>query len=709
MKSKKLARLDVIGAVAVLTIDNPPVNTLGREVRGNILKTVATAVDDPGTAAIVIIGANDVFSAGADILDFEDSSRDPQFPELINALEQSSKPVVAAISGVALGGGLEVALGCHYRVADSNATMGLPEVSLGIMPGAGGTVRLPRLIGAEAAIDLGTTGRRIDAGEALSMGLVDLVVDADLLPHACKFALEQLETEPRRLSEAGVGSIPDEHFFRNQAAKLEKLFRGQTSPMVALETYRRGLGLEFDEALANERRVFLELRQTEQAKALHHVFVAERRVRQVPEISNMEPDPVTCVAVIGGGSMGSDIATRLLLADYRVLLVEPDARNRRTAANRITSNLDGAVKRGKLDEIRRAKRIEDLDIIDDIAGIGHCDLAIEAVYEDMQVKVEVFKALDRVTGTATTLATNTSYLDLDALAAVTENPANVLGLHFFSPAHIMRLLEIIKSRETSAKTLARGFDLARRLNMVAVCSGVCEGFIGNRILEKTRNAAFYLLANGVLPREVDAAMESFGMAMGPFRVMDMAGLDIAWARRKAKSQNHTPDDRYTLIADRLCERGWFGRKAGRGWYRYDGGETRGSPDPEVEGMVSDCAREAGNSNCRYSASQIQQYLVLTMVNEAARILDDGIAMRASDIDLVKIHGYGFPRWRGGPTHYADRIGLAEVVNRIGAFAHDDPVLWSPAPLLVALAEDGATFASFDENKSGLQTRVKHSR
>ncbi len=700
MKSKELVRLDVVSGVAVLTIDNPPVNTLGREVREDLLRAVAAAVDDSGTVAIVLIGANDLFIAGADVQEFEDPPLEPQFPELINEIEQAPKPVIAAISGVALGGGLEVALGCHYRVADSNAKMGLPEVSLGIMPGAGGTVRLPRLIGAEAAIDLGTTGRRIGAIEALSMGLVDLVVDADLLSHACEFALKQLDQEPRRLSEVGIGFNPDERFFRNQAEKLKKSFKGQTSPMVALETFRSGLGLGFEEALANERNVFLELRQTEQAKALRHVFFAERRVRQIPEIKDIEPDPVTCVAVIGGGSMGSDITTRLLMADYQVLLVEPDTENQRTAANRITSNLDGAVKRGKLDEIGKEKRIGDLDITDDIAGIGRCDLVIEAVYEDMSVKTDVFKALDRFARAGTTLATNTSYLDLDALAAVTGNPANVFGLHFFSPAHIMRLLEIVKSQKTSAKTLARGFELARRLNMVAVCSGVCEGFIGNRILEKTRNAAFSLLANGILPREVDAAMESFGMSMGPFRVMDLAGLDIAWARRKAKSQNHAPDDRHTRVVDKLCERGWFGRKAGRGWYRYDTGEPQGSPDPEVESMVSDCAREAGHPNKSYSAPQIQQYLVLAMINEAARILDDGIARRASDIDLVKIHGYGFPRWRGGPTHYADRVGLAEVVKRIEAFAPDDPVLWSPAPLLVALAEDGATFASFDEDKSG---------
>jgi len=698
MESKTLVRHDAVNAVAVLTIDNPPVNALGREVREALLRAVEAAADDPDTEAIVIIGANDVFIAGADVREFEGPPLEPQFPELINAMERVSKPVVAAIAGVALGGGLEVALGCHYRIADSKAKMGLPEVTLGIMPGAGGTVRLPRLVGTEAAIDLATTGRRIGATEALSMGLVDAVVDGNLLSHACKFAREHLEQGPRRLSEADVASIPDEHFFQRQSAKLEKSFRGQTSPMVALETCRAGLALDFDQALANERRVFLELRHTQQAKALRHVFFAERRAWQVPEIRDVAPDPVNCVAVIGGGSMGSDITTRLLLADYEVLLVELDDENRRAAADRIATNLDGAVKRGKLDMIIRERLIGNLDIREDVTGIAGCDLVIEAVYEDMQVKTGVFESLDRVIKPGTTLATNTSYLDLNALAAVTGNPANVLGLHFFSPAHIMRLLEIVEGQQTSALTLARGFDLARRLNMVAVCAGVCEGFIGNRILEKTRQAAFSLLANGVMPWDIDTAMESFGMAMGPFRVMDLAGLDIAWARRKAAAQNLGPDEYHARIADRLCERGWFGRKSGRGWYRYDGAESRGSPDPEVETIVLDYAREKGIPLRKYSAHEIQQRLVLPMINEAARILDDDIARRASDIDLVKIHGYGFPRWRGGPTHYADRIGLAEVVKRIEALAPEDPAFWAPSPLLTALASAGATFAEFDENR-----------
>jgi len=698
MQAKALVRHDVVNLVSVLTIDNPPVNALGRDVREALLRAVEVAAGNSETESIVIIGANGVFIAGAHVREFEGPPLDPQFPELINAIEQVAKPVVAAISGVALGGGLEVALGCHYRVADSKAKMGLPEVSLGIMPGAGGTVRLPRLIGPEAAIDLGTTGRRVGASEALSLGLVDCVIDGDLLARACQFASEQVARGPRRLSEASMVSIPDERFLREQATKLKKLFKGQTSPMVALETFRAGLDLDFDEALANERRVFLKLRHTQQAKALRHVFFAERRAWQVPEIEGIEPDAVTCVAVLGGGSMGSDITTRLLLSGYEIVLVELKNRVRLSAAQRIFTNLDAAVMRGKLDTTEKERLIGRLSIVGDLADIAGSDLVIEAVYEDVQVKSEVFAALDRVIKPGATLATNTSYLDIDSLATVTGNPADVLGLHFFSPAHVMRLLEIIKGRQTSARTLARGFALARRLGMVAVCSGVCEGFIGNRILEKTRQVAFFLIAHGVLPCEVDDAMESFGMAMGPFRVMDLAGLDIGWARRRARALHHGSDEYYSGIADRLCEFGWFGRKTGRGWYRYDNGETRGSPDAEVEAMVREFARENAISRRKYPASQIQQRLLLTMINEAARILGEGFARRASDIDLVKIHGYGFPRWRGGPTHCADQIGLAEVVKQIEALAADDDLLWSPAPLLVALARDGATFASFDEDR-----------
>jgi 3-hydroxyacyl-CoA dehydrogenase len=648
---------------------------------------------DPGVTAAVVIGAGNGFIAGADVREFGKPPLAPFLPDVISALEGAAKPIVAAIHGVALGGGLEVALGCHYRVADAKARVGFPEVNLGIIPGAGGTQRLPRVAGVEAAVDLITSGRMVGTKEAETLGIIDSVAptDGDLLAFATRFAKSKVDAPLPRLSEKSVAA-PTADFFSAQKTKIARAARGQQSPVRALEAVEAAVALPYAEGLKRERAIFTELRDSDQAKALRHVFFAERAVSKVPGLT-AKPRRVETLAVVGGGTMGAGIATAALRSGLKVKMIEADdAAVARGKAN-LEKNLDGFVSRGRLTAEGKTEHLSRFAAGADYAAARDVDLVIEAVFEDMNVKKDVFRKLDATAKAGAVLATNTSYLDIDEIAAVTGRPKDVIGLHFFSPAHVMRLLEIVDAEKTADDVVATGFDLAKKLGKVGVRSGVCDGFIGNRILAKFRKQADYMIEDGAMPWDVDKAIEAWGMAMGPFRVMDLAGLDISWAQRKRLAATRDPKERYVAIADRICEQGWFGQKTGRGWYIYEDGKPK--PNPDVEKIVVEESARKGIKRRALTPEEIQNRILYAMVNEGARIVEEGIARRPLDVDMVEIYGYGFPRWRGGPMCQADIIGLPNVLAAIRGYAENDPMFWNPSALLKRLVAEGKSFGDLN--------------
>ena len=678
--------------IAVVTVSNPPVNAISQAVRQGLMEAVATIAADAAVKGAVVIGAGSVFIAGADVREFGKPPVAPFLPDVIAALEGSAKPIVAAIHGVALGGGLEIALGCHYRVADAKAKLGFPEVNLGIIPGAGGSQRLPRLAGVEAAVDLVSSGRQIGAKDALQMKIVDQIAEGELLPAAIAFARAKAGATPPRISQMSV-TPPAADFFATQKDKITRAARGQISPVKALEAVQAAAELPYAEGLKREREIFLTLRDSDQAKALRHVFFAERAVSKVPGLDAVKPRPIERIAVVGGGTMGAGIAVAALRAGYEVTMIEMDKEAVARGLANVEKNLDGFVSRGRLSAEGKAEHLARFTATIHYDAATNLDLAIEAVFEDMTVKREVFRQLDGHMREGAILATNTSYLDIDEIAAATNRPRDVIGLHFFSPAHIMRLLEIVEADKTGDDVIATGFELAKKLGKIGVLSGVCDGFIGNRILAKMRKQADYMIEDGAMPWEVDKAIEAFGMAMGPFRVMDLAGLDIAWAARKRQAATRDPKERYVHIADRLCEKGWFGQKTGRGWYVYENGKP--SPNPDVEAIVIAESKKAGVTRRKVSAEEIQNRILHAMINEGARILEEKIARRPLDIDMVELHGYGFPRWRGGPMCQADIIGLPKVLETIRGYAESDPLFWKPAALLETLVKEGKSFADLN--------------
>jgi 3-hydroxyacyl-CoA dehydrogenase len=696
--TEKTVSVKVEDGVAVVTVNNPPVNALNQSMRQGLKDAMAQVTNDTAIKAVVVIGSGNGFIAGADVREFGKPPLEPTLPEVIAALEACPKPVVAALHGVALGGGLEVALGCHFRIAEPKARFGFPEVNLGIIPGAGGTQRLPRVAGVVAATDLITTGRMISAKEAKQFSIIDEIVpidskEGDLLSAAKQFALSKVGGALPRLSEKSVPPAPTPDFFETEGAKVKRSARGQISPVKALEAVKAAVDLPYAEGLKRERAIFTELRDSDQAKALRHVFFAERAVSKVPGL-DAKPRKVETIAIVGGGTMGAGITTAALRSGLKVKMIEADdAAVARGQAN-LEKNLDGFVSRGRMTADSKAEHLGRFSASSDYATAGDVDLVIEAVFEDMNVKKDVFKKLDTAMKPGAILATNTSYLDIDEIAAVTKRPDDVIGLHFFSPAHIMRLLEIIDADKTAGDVIATGFELAKKLGKIGVLSGVCDGFIGNRILAKTRKQADYMIEDGALPWDVDKAVEAWGMAMGPFRVMDLAGLDISWAQRKRLAATRDPNERYVAIADRICEQGWFGQKTGRGWYVYQDGKP--SPNPEVEKIILEESAKKGITRRPLSTDEIQSRILMAMINEGARILDEGIARRPLDIDMVEIHGYGFPRWRGGPMCQADIIGLPKTLATIQEYAKADPLFWKPSPLLERLAREGKSFSSLNE-------------
>ena len=686
--------------IAYVTLNNPPVNALGQVLRQHLHDAIAAAEADPAVQVIVLIGEGKSFSAGADVREFGQAPQAPALPDVCNRIEACRKPVLAAMAGVALGGGLEVALAAHYRVAAPSAQLGLPEVLLGLLPGAGGTQRLPRLIGAEAALELMLSGRQISAAKALALGLVDALAEGDLAAEAAAFATKLIAyragAKPTRAAQR-IGDPETASAAIEQARRdTESRARGLFSPLKIVDAVEAALKLPFDEGLALERSLFLECLASPQRQGLVHAFFAEREVVKAPETRAAAPRPVQTVAVIGGGTMGAGIAVAVLDAGLPVAMLERDAESLARGRANVEKVYDAQVAKGRMDAAARDAVLLRFSGATDYAALAQADLVIEAVFEDMSVKKAVFAALDGLCKQGAVLATNTSYLDIDELAASISRPQDVLGLHFFSPANVMKLLEIVVPAKVAPDVVATGFALAKRLKKVAVRAGVCDGFIGNRILAVYRQAADYLMEDGASPYEIDRAMRNFGFAMGPYQVSDLAGGDIGWATRKRRAATRDPRARYVQIADRICERGWFGQKTGRGYYLYANGARTGAPDPEVLVIIDAERTRAGITPKSFTADEIVRRYMAAMINEGANVVHQKIALRPLDVDVVFMAGYGFPRHRGGPMNYADSVGLDKVLADIRAYAEEDALFWKPSPLLEELVARGANFASLNQ-------------
>ncbi len=687
------------GKVAVITMTSPPVNGLGHALRASLLKSLDKALGSPGIKAIVLLGSGSAFSAGADIREFNTPKTlaPPTLHTLIAAYETSPKPVVAAIHGACMGGGLELALGCHYRIAKPDAQIALPEVKLGLLPGAGGTQRLPRALGLEAALNMIVSGSIVPAQQLAGTPLFDEVVAGDLAEAAVAFAEKLIREKrpPRRVRDEKVRHANPEGFLMFARNSVKAVAGPYPAPGMCVEAVAAAVNQPFDEGFATERRCFHELLLSPESKALRHIFFGERAAAKIADVPDSTPvRPIARAAVIGAGTMGGGIAMNFINAGIPVTLLEmkQEALDRGLAT--IRGNYGSAVKKGRMTEADVDARLKLVTPALDYGAIAQADIVVEAVFEDMAVKQAVFEKLDAVMKPGAILATNTSTLDVNRIAGFTRRPGDVVGTHFFSPANVMRLLEVVRGAQTAPDVLATVMKLGKAMKKIAVVSGVCDGFIGNRMLEQLVRQMLFLLEEGALPKQIDAAMEKFGFAMGPCRVGDLAGNDISWAIRKRRYVEK-PMVIYSRLADRLCEQGRFGQKTGAGWYDYKPGDRTAYPSDAVERMIVDYSKEIGVKRRAVSDAEIVERIVYALVNEGAKILEEGIAQRASDIDMVYLNGYGFPAHRGGPMLYADTVGLDVVVRRMKQFArnrHGDPQAWEPARSLAKLAAAGKTFS-----------------
>ncbi len=663
------------GDIAWVTIDSPPVNATSTPVRAGL----ARAIDQAQRARYAVLQcAGKTFVAGGDMTEFDRPAEQPLLPDVVQAIEDSKTPFLALMHGTVLGGGFEIAMACAWRIATPDARFGLPEVNVGLVPGAGGSQRLPRLIGMAAAIDLACSGKMLGAAELLALGGLDEVAKGDLQSAARAFLAAQPE-RPMAVSQRKT-PVSDPDFWENAASRLAARAKGQKAPLHNLEALKWAQ-LPFREGQPKERELHLALRQSSESRALRHVFFAERAVARPAAIGNTTARDISHVAIVGGGLMGAGIAGACLAAGLRVTVLETSEEAAQAGRERVVNIIDGALSRGKIDEAGHGAQLAQLNVTTDYDAAAGADLAVEAVFEDLGVKREVFAKLAAVLGKDAILATNTSYLDPEKIFEGVENPDRCLGLHFFSPAHVMRLLEIVRTPATSPQTLATGFALARKLRKIGVLAGICDGFIGNRMLSAYRRQADYLLADGALPHEVDAAMRAFGMPMGPYELQDLTGLQIAWANRKRQAGTRPGSERYVTIADQLCEMGRLGQRAGRGWYRYEKANRKPVRDPEIEALVKGYSAEQGIERRAFSDDEIQARLVAVLVNEGARIVEEGIAAGPDDVDIVQVHGYGFPRWRGGPMHYGESVGLAEIARSMRQVADQSPGSWQISRLL----------------------------
>lgn len=635
--------------VLLVTIDNPPVNATAFDVRQGVMAAVTFLQATENAQAMVLTGAGKTFVGGADITEFGKPAQEPLLPDVFAALEASAKPVIAALNGAALGGGLELALSCHGRIAHSNARLGLPEVNLGLVPGAGGTQLLPRLVGQSEALELIVKGRPVAAGKALKIGLIDALAQDSLIEDAIRLAKIATDHPLRRISQLAVPAV-DAGEFETRATGYLKRARGRQAPAEAIALVRLAGELPFAEGVKRERETFLRLRDSLQSKALRHLFFAERACGKPAGLAGILPRPVRTVAIAGTGLMGCGIAVAALNAGYRILALDQTEEAARKGEARIRDLIGQAEKSGRLSPEQAEDQLARLRVTDSVADLAEADLAIEAVFDDLDVKTALFAKLETVLRADAILATNTSYLNPDEIAAGLSAPDRVVGLHFFSPAHIMKLVEVIRCASTAPDVLATTIAFARSLRKIPVVTGVCEGFIGNRIFSAYRTEAESLLEEGAVPQQIDAAMESYGFPMGPFAVFDMAGFEIAWARRKRQAATRDPEAPYFEIPDRLCEAGRLGRKSGRGWYLYPDGKKQ--VDPEIDRMLADYRQEKSFGSRNIPDTEIVSRLVAAMAREGQAILDEGIAASPGDIDVVLVHGYGFPAHKGGPMFAA---------------------------------------------------------
>ena len=694
------ASYEVRDGVAVITLNNPPVNGLGYETRRGIADGVDRALADPAVKAVVLTGAGRAFSGGADIREFGSPKaiQEPNLLSLLKQMDNATKPVVAAVHGTVMGGGLELALSCHYRVAAPGTNVALPEVKIGLVPGAGGTQRLPRVVGVETALNMIVKGDPVKSEVLAALPgqkLIDRLAEGDVVEAACRFAEEVAARRPlprvRDLPLAHPEADAYFQFARNTVKAMAKHF---PAPVKCVDAVEAAVKRTFDDGMVYERETFMALMLTPECKALRHAFFAERAASKIPDVPENTPvRKVEKVAVIGAGTMGGGISMNFLNAGIPVAILEmkQEALDRGIAT--IRKNYEAQVKKGKLKQDKYDARMALLSTTLNYADIADADLVIEAVFEEMGVKEKVFKTLDEVMKPGAILASNTSTLDVNAIAAFTKRPQDVVGMHFFSPANVMKLLEVVRGEKTAKDVLATVMGIAKKIKKTAVVSGVCDGFIGNRMIEQYSRQAGFLLEEGCTPAQVDKAIEKFGFAMGPFRMGDLAGNDIGWAIRKRRYVEK-PNMRYSKTADLLCEMGRYGQKTGAGWYDYAPGQRKPIPSPVVVEMIGQHRKDLGITPRKISADEIVHRLVFSLVNEAAKILEEGIASKASDIDMVYLTGYGFPLFRGGPMCYADTVGLFNVVQQMKRFAqnpHDDASFWQPAPLLAKLAAEGKSF------------------
>jgi len=695
------ATYEVRGNVAVISLDNPPVNGLGFETRTGVAAGVEKAMADAAVVAIVLTGRGKAFSGGADIREFGQPKAlaEPNLQSLIKLLEDAGKPVVAAINGVCMGGGLELALGCHYRVAVAGVPVALPEVKIGLIPGAGGTQRLPRVVGVETALNMIVSGEPVMSdvlGALPGQKLFDQVVADQVVETACALAAEKAKAGGPypRVRDLKVSHPNADAYFQFSRNTVKAMAKNFPAPAKCVDAVEAAVKHKFDAGMAIERELFIGLMMTPECKALRHAFFGERAASKIPDVPADTPQrEIKAVAVIGAGTMGGGISMNFLNAGIPVTMLEMKQEALDRGVSTIRKNYESQVKRGKLKQDKLDARMALLSTTLNYADIAQADMVIEAVFEEMAVKEKVFKTLDEVMKPGAILASNTSTLDVDAIAAFTQRPQDVVGTHFFSPANVMKLLEVVRGKETAKDVLATVMALAKKIRKTAVVSGVCDGFIGNRMIEQYGRQGGFLLEEGCTPAQVDKAIEKWGMAMGPFRMGDLAGNDIGWAIRKRRYQEK-PSMRYSKTADLLCEMGRYGQKTGAGWYDYQAGKRDAIPSKLVEDMVAKHRVDIGVAPRKISDDEIVHRLVYALVNEAAKILEEGIASKASDIDMVYLTGYGFPLFRGGPMCYADQQGLFNVVQTMKRFAAnplDDASFWQPAPLLAKLVAEGKSF------------------
>lgn len=694
-----IVELERQGGVAVLRMNNPPVNALGHALRVDLEKHLNEALADPAVKAIVLTGTGRFFSAGADISEFSLGVREPHLQPMIGRIEGSDKPMVAAINGTALGGGLELSLGCHYRVVGKDVRqLGLPEITLGILPGAGGTQRLPRLVGVEQALQMITTGAFIDAVKAAKIGLVDKVADGDVVAEAVAFARGQIGNPPRRVGAIVIdkASIPA-GLFDKARASVGRHPSGPVAPNAAIDAVEAAT-LPVAEGSALERKAFVETNSSPYARALQYKFFAERQAANLPGIGpNVRLRDIKTVGILGAGTMGTGISLAFLNAGFPVTVVETAQEALDKGVARIKETLEANAKRGRITEAQANDRFAKLTPSLKMEDLAQADLIIEAVFENLALKKEIFAKLDKIAKPGGIIATNTSTLDVNAIAAETKRPQDVLGLHFFSPANIMRLLEIVRAEKTAPDVMATAMAIAKKIGKVGVQAGVCDGFVGNRMLHAYTSEVYAMLLEGAMPREIDGAMEAWGMAMGPLAVGDLAGLDVSYRIRQERKLTGEAAQ-FARIPDKIVEMGRHGQKTGAGFYRYDADRKR-QVDPEIEALIRAEAEGLQIKQRHVPAEEIVERCLLRLANEGAKILEEGIALRASDCDTMYLNGYGFPGWRGGPMWQVDNvIGMKAAAEKIKAYEAKYGARWRIAPLIERLSKEGGTFAALDKSR-----------